>query len=183
MKILASRPTALSGVLVALLAASGAVAQEAPAGSASAQATNTNTSVGEVVVTAQKREQRLQDVPLAIQAFGGESLENSGIKSATDVLGQVPSASFQSSTPTQTVLQMRGIQQNPSADPSVAMYVDEIPLGFPGYPFLPNIGALDLQRIEVVRGPQGTLYGLGAMGGTVRVITADPSTTEGLTAR
>jgi iron complex outermembrane receptor protein len=175
------------GFLATVLAASGAGAQQTTVGASSgptaAQTTNEPTTLSEIVVTAQRREQALSDVPIAIQAISGESLERQGVKSAADILSQVPSASFQSDTPTQAVLQLRGVSQNPAVDPSVAFYVDEVPLGLPGQPFMPNIEAIDLQRIEVLRGPQGTLYGLGAMGGTVRVITADPSFSEGFGGR
>lgn len=164
------RSISVCGIVTSVLAASSVAAQDA-------------STLEEVVVTAQKREQALAEVPMALQAFTGERLEAQGVQTAADALLQVPSASFQSATPTQKVFQMRGISQNAAVDPSVAFYVDEVPLGFPGMPFMPNIDALDLERIEVLRGPQGTLYGLGAMGGTVRVITADPSFSEGFGGR
>lgn len=171
-----SRKNGIIGFLASVFGASGAPAQE-PSPPADAG------RLDEVVVTAQKREQALKDVPLAIQAFSGESLEREGIKSAADILAQVPSASFATYTPTGSILQLRGISQNAAVDPSVAFYVDEVPFGLPGAPTAPNVDALDLERIEVLRGPQGTLYGLGAMGGTVRVITADPNLTEGFAGR
>lgn len=139
--------------------------------------------MADIVVTAQKREQSLTDVPVAIQAFSGDKLARDGVKVATDIIDRVPGASFQSRTPAKTVLQLRGVAQNPKVDPSVAVYVDEVPLGLPGLPFMPNIDSIDLQRIEVLRGPQGTLYGQGAMSGTLRVITADPSFTDGLSGK
>jgi outer membrane receptor protein involved in Fe transport len=162
---------AYGSVLTGLMLSSAAAAQQAEQ--------ELGSTTAEIIVTAQKREQSLGDVPIAIQAFSGASLEAQGVRAAVDILNQVPSASVQSATPTQAVLQLRGISQNPAVDPSVAVYLDEIPLGFPGQPFMPNIEALDLKRIEVLRGPQGTLYGQGAMGGTVRVITADPDLTGG----
>jgi iron complex outermembrane recepter protein len=165
------------GVVTALILSSPAMAQDA------ADTEDTASTTGDIVVTAQRRDQSLREVPIAIQAFTGEALEAQGIKSATDVINQVPSASFGTMTPTQVTLQMRGVAQNAAVDPSVAMYLDDIPLGFPGMPFMPNIEALDLERVEVLRGPQGTLYGLGAMGGTVRVITADPDASEGFSGR
>jgi iron complex outermembrane receptor protein len=171
----------VSGALTALVVASPVAAQTGTGTAPSAPAEAP--LLGEVIVTAQKREQRLQDVPLAIQSFDGDSLAKQGVKSAADAISQVPSASVQSSDTTNTIFQMRGMSQDAATDSTVAVYVDEIPFGFPNDPGIPAIDALDLQRIEVIRGPQGTLYGLGAMGGTVRVITSDPSFAEGLSGK
>jgi iron complex outermembrane receptor protein len=175
---MARKLTAGGGALAALFVATGAVAENTPS--------DQNASVGnveEIIVTAQRRSERLQDVPIAIQAITGESLERQGIRSATDAVLQVPGVSLQSSTPTQAIFQMRGMPQDAAVDGSVSVYIDDVPFGFPRDPFVPNVDTLDLERIEVLRGPQPSLYGLGSMGGTIRVITADPNTTAGFTGR
>ncbi|MEI9849660.1 MAG: TonB-dependent receptor [Sphingomonas sp.] len=133
----------------------------------------------EIVVTAQKREENLQDVPLSITALGGEKLENLEISDFDDYARYLPSLSYQTSGPGASVVYFRGIASgeiiNHSAQlPSVGTYLDEAPI-------TTIQGALDLHlydiaRVEALAGPQGTLYGASSQAGTVRIITNKPDT-------
>jgi iron complex outermembrane receptor protein len=131
----------------------------------------------EIIVTAQKREQRLQDVGLSVSALGGATLEALGRQDVTALAGQVPSLQVAQYSPTITVFNIRGVSQNDFADSQeapIAFYNDEI--------YVSALGAIsgqtfDLERIEVLRGPQGTLFGRNATGGLVQIITKKPTDT------
>lgn len=128
-----------------------------------------------IVVTAQKREQQLIDVPLAVQAISGEQLEDEGIKELNDLIESIPGASSVSRTaPGFETIQIRGISSGTTGDATVGYYVDDVPFSVPNLQLAPPSRLFDLQRVEVLRGPQGTLYGQGAMGGTIRMVTASP---------
>lgn len=129
----------------------------------------------EIIVTAQKREQNLLDVPLAIQAISGEQLEDSGTSELNDLIESIPGASSVSRTaPGFETIQIRGIASGTTGDATVGYYVDDVPFSVPNLQLAPPSRLFDLQRVEVLRGPQGTLYGQGAMGGTIRMVTAAP---------
>lgn len=131
------------------------------------------TGIGEIVVTAQKREERLRDVPISIQAYGGEDLAARGIESTRQLERLVPSLQFAAIASFPLVF-IRGLGTDnfvPSADPSIATYIDGI--------YVPNgAGAVQslshIRRVEVLKGPQGTLFGRNATGGAISVITDDP---------
>jgi outer membrane receptor protein involved in Fe transport len=142
---------------------------------ASAQTADDNEDSSEIVVTAQKREQALLDVPLAIQAISGADLEESGTSELNDLIESIPGASSVSRTaPGFETIQIRGIASGTTGDATVGYYVDDVPFSVPNLQLAPPSRLFDLQRVEVLRGPQGTLYGQGAMGGTIRMITASP---------
>lgn len=154
------------GVSVAALMTNPALAQDAP---------SNGVDSGEIVVTAQKREQALLDVPLSIQAISGAQLEESGTKELNDLLESIPGASSVSrSAPGFETIQIRGIASGTTGDATVGYYVDDVPFSVPNLQLAPPSRLFDLQRVEVLRGPQGTLYGQGAMGGTIRMVTASP---------
>jgi iron complex outermembrane receptor protein len=134
----------------------------------------------EIVVTAEKRQSTVQNTPLSITAISGETLQAQGISNLSGVIEEVPGISVRTAGPGQTQLQMRGLASSGGESPTVGFYLDETPL-------TPPTGALngkvvidpdlyDLNRVEVLRGPQGTLYGASSMGGTIKLITnqADP---------
>lgn len=128
-----------------------------------------------IVVTAQKREQALLDVPLAIQAISGEDLEEAGASELNDLIESIPGASTVSRTaPGFETIQIRGIASGTTGDATVGYYVDDVPFSVPNLQLAPPSRLFDLQRVEILRGPQGTLYGQGAMGGTIRLVTASP---------
>jgi len=129
----------------------------------------------ELVVTAQVRRERLQDVPIQMQALSAETIANAGIKSTADALAQVSNVTFdRGNTFRTTYITMRGLTQLNNADPPVAFVIDGVPqtdqtqLG---------IDLFDIERIEVVKGSQGALYGRNAVGGAINVVTKLPTDT------
>tara|TARA_B110000008_G_scaffold171035_1_gene170722 strand:+ start:1618 stop:3981 length:2364 start_codon:yes stop_codon:yes gene_type:complete len=135
--------------------------------------------IEEVVVTALRREQSLQDSPVSISAITGENLEKMGAKSFIQYARSIPSLSFIDTGPGQTQIVIRGIateqvrQDFPKVKESVGVYIDEVPVSTARNALDPNL--FDIERVEVLRGPQGTLYGSGSLAGTVRVITNKPN--------
>lgn len=125
----------------------------------------------EIVVTAQKREQNLQDVGISVSAFSGDQLKDLGVGNTVDITQQIPGLQFQSFTPAFTALNLRGISQNNFQDnleAPVAVYVDNAYIGSMN---AINGQLFDVERVEVLRGPQGTLFGRNATGGLVHYIT------------
>lgn len=131
----------------------------------------------EVVVTAQKREQSLQDTPIAITAFGSRDLEQKGIDNITDLGTFAPNVKITplpSNTASATIAIRGSVTSNPAItwEPTVGMYLDGTYIG----KFAGNVFKIaDLERIEVLRGPQGTLYGKNTIGGAVNMITRTPT--------
>jgi len=134
-----------------------------------------------IIVTARRREERLLDVPLSITAITGETLEEQGILEITQVAQQIPNITLEVSRGTNTTLTafIRGVgQQDPVAgfEAGVGLYVDDVYLNRPQAAVL---DVYDVERIEVLRGPQGTLYGRNTIGGAIKYVTArlpdDPS--------
>ena len=128
----------------------------------------------EVIVTAQKREQSLQDVSVAVTAVSGDRLQEAKIDSLEDLQAIVPSITFGNDFNVAKTY-VRGIGTNtsvPGSDPGVAMYVDGAVLSRPGEQFT---SFFDLDRVEVIRGPAGTLFGRNAVGGAINLITAKPT--------
>ncbi len=129
----------------------------------------------EILVTAQKREVGLQDAPLSISAFSGESLERGGILNAEDLARSTTGISFTNPTPFDLELNMRGVMNTrldaPSASRSVGLFMDEVVVGRMG---LMSVDFYDLERVEILRGPQGVLLGKNVVGGAINIITASP---------
>jgi len=150
-------------------------AQQVPA----SQQTANGIQLDEIVVTAQKYAQRLQDVPLSVAAVTGDEIRARGATSLEDLQYSIPDLSAFQYGPGVEFIQIRGIAGNVGG-PTVGQYVDEMAIsGTNAYSrYTPDIRLLDMDRIEVLRGPQGTLYGEGSIGGTVRYVTASPSLTE-----
>jgi outer membrane receptor protein involved in Fe transport len=124
----------------------------------------------EIVVTAQKREQTQLDVPLSITAISGETVSRRGASTIEDLQYAVPGLSITQFSPGQQRVQLRGISVF-SGLPTVGVYMDEMPLNVESNQTGQDVRLLDIARVEVLRGPQGTLYGQGAVGGTIRYIT------------
>lgn len=158
------RRTLVAGVSVfAMLAATTAYAQESD-----------DLDNGQViVVTAQKREQRLIDVPMAVAVLGGEDLEQRGIDTVQDLSFAVPGLTMREDGPGSYTIFLRGLANQSGSGALVSMYLDEAPLSLSGYDQLSPV-PLDFARVEVLKGPQGTLYGQGSAGGTIRFVTNDP---------
>jgi iron complex outermembrane receptor protein len=136
----------------------------------------------EVVVTAEKRESNVQSTPISITAITGEQLEARGLTDLVSVAQEVPGVSFKSSGPGQTELAMRGLSSAGGESPTVGFYLDETPITPPAGASNGKVtidpSLYDLTRIEILRGPQGTLYGAGSMGGTVKLVTNQPDPTK-----
>lgn len=127
--------------------------------------------IEEVVVTAQKREQSAQDVPISISAFNEEFIATSGMGNVTDIVKFVPGMGFQTDGPTQSVLSIRGIGTSAfsaSADSSVGVFLDDV---YSGHPLTSAQSFFDVERIEVIKGPQGTLFGRNTSAGAISVIS------------
>ena len=130
--------------------------------------------VGEIIVTAQKRAERLQDVPIAVSAFDEAKLTETGFDEISDLTQLVPGMQFGNFGPVAFVA-LRGISyENTTAagDPGVALHLDGV---YIGRPVATLFSAFDTERTEVLRGPQGTLYGRNATGGSVNLITKKPT--------
>lgn len=152
------------------LAVCAALQATAFAGAASAQESR---RLEEVVVTAQKREQRLIDVPMSISAFSGDELQQKGITNIQDLSFAVPGMSLREYGPGSYIIFMRGLANTDSNGALVSVYLDEAPLTLTGADQL-DLRPIDLQRVEILKGPQGTLYGQGAIAGTVKYVTNSP---------
>lgn len=122
----------------------------------------------EIIVTATRSAQSIQKVPISIQALGAETLANRQVKGLSDFAILLPSVSFAGLGPGRTALYFRGIVPAGGAYPSVGYYLDDIAMNIVG---VPDIHIYDVERIEALSGPQGTLYGAGSLAGTLRIIT------------
>lgn len=131
-----------------------------------------------IIVTALKRSQRVLDVPQSISVISGESLENQHAQRLSDYLTRIPSANIVESQPGQARIVLRGVNAG-GVGATVATYIDETPIGSAtsladGAVLAPDIDPFDLARVEVLRGPQGTLYGANSLGGLVKYVTVAP---------
>jgi iron complex outermembrane recepter protein len=131
----------------------------------------------DIVVTASKREQNLQDVPLAITAIGTERLDELQVKEFQDVVKFLPSVTIQTLAPGFSQVYFRGVASGENANhsaslPTVGTYLDEMPITTIQGAL--DIHAYDLARVEALAGPQGTLYGASSMAGTIKLVTNQP---------
>jgi iron complex outermembrane receptor protein len=134
-------------------------------------------TLADIVVTAEKRAQRLIDVPSAITALDGDALRRAGIKTMLDLSYAVPSLVVQDTGGGYQRYFIRGIANGNGATSLVGVYLDEADITNNSNTQL-DVRAGDIERVEVLKGPQGTLYGAGSAGGTVRLITHDPDLTQ-----
>jgi iron complex outermembrane recepter protein len=168
MKKLRLLGTLIAGSLLSLYAS----AQTAPI--SAAVSGNTGTDLGEIVVTAQKREQKIQDVPIAITAISGAKLDEERVEDNYGLVALTPALTVNRSTATTAVTFLRGVGSPnviPGDEPSVATYVDGFYQGPANSAVLPYN---NLDHVEVLMGPQGTLYGRNATGGLISLITPAP---------
>ena len=155
----------------------------APAVSAKSVATMTNDSgqIDEIVVTAQKRSESLQDVPISIQALGTKKLDELQVNNFNDYVKYLPSVSFQSVGPGFAQVFFRGVSSGENGNhsgplPTVGIYLDEQPITTIQGAL--DIHVYDIARVEALAGPQGTLYGASSEAGTIRIITNKPDPTK-----
>lgn len=176
----------LSGTLLAtgLFAALPAMAQDTPAARAVTQPEGTNVGIADIVVTAQRRSQSIQEVPLSVSALSSEELGSPTVSGIKDLAGRVPSLIIDtvSSGPKAAAISIRGISFDDiekSFDPAVGVVVDGVFIGT-------NTGQLldsfDLAGLEVLRGPQGTLFGRNTIGGVINVTRTKPTGELGIKA-
>lgn len=169
------RVAVLAGVALAAVVAPALPAQAQPAASAAA--------AGDIIVTAQRREQLLQDVPISVTALGAAQLRANSIETASDLALRTPGLTVGGYDPVQLDFSMRGIGSTPGiaqgagGNPSVVVFVDGVYAGRGG---IPDLDSLDLERVEVLRGPQGTLFGKNAIGGLIQFISRKPDATPSL---
>ena len=167
------RGLAAACALVCAAAAPGLRAQDAP-DSAQALASTAAAALPSVTVTAAKRSESLQQVPVAVSALDGETLENANRNTLGSLTSAVPSLNFRTGASNKdTSLFVRGvgtISTSPGVEPTVSTVIDGVPLARPGQS---TLDLLDVQRIEVLRGPQGTLFGKNASAGVVNIVSRE----------
>jgi outer membrane receptor protein involved in Fe transport len=158
-----------------LMVAWGVAAFASHSGAALAQtAVDAGDQLGEIVVTAQKRNERIQDIPISVSAISGAELERAGARDFKDVLLSIPGVSYSGSEPGQSRYSIRGVSTAASS-PTVGIYLNDISLITIGTNFTGAADPLlvDIERVEVLKGPQGTLYGGSAMGGAIKYVTRE----------
>jgi len=152
----------------------GGSALAAPAGNAPAE----NTGLEEIIVTAEKRESTVQATPIAMTALSAGDLADQNITSIQDLVGAIPGISLRTAGPGQTEYEMRGLASSGGSVATVGFYLDETPLSASAVALngrtVIDADLFDLNRTEILRGPQGTLYGAGSMGGTIKLVTNPP---------
>jgi len=177
-----SRPLRAAVVATAIIGVLGASFALKVNAESAATPENASVSLDEVVVTASKRISTVQDTPISISAVSGNDLLARGVSSLADLAQGTPGVSLKSEGPSQTEIEMRGMTSSGGNSATVGFYLDDIPLTGPasaqnGHVVIdPDL--YDLNRIEILRGPQGTLFGSGSMGGTVRLISNQPNLSQ-----
>ncbi len=166
----------ISAAIALILAAAAAQAQE----TAAASDRSKKPLLGEVIVTAQKRVEPLREVPMSITVLSGEALERQGADNFQDLVAMVPGLSINSNTRGVSRVTLRGINTGGVAS-TVGVYVNDVPFGSSsglanGAVLSGDFDTFDLARIEVLRGPQGTLYGASSLGGVLKYVANEPST-------
>ena len=137
------------------------------------------TTLGEVVVTASRRAEKVQDVPGQVGTVSGAELNKLKARTLEDFAAFTPGVSFQNASPAADLVVIRGVTTGGTQlSSAIGLYLDDVPIGsstaFGGGVLATNIDTFDLQRVEVLNGPQGTLYGANSLGGTLKYITAPP---------
>lgn len=152
-----------------------AFAQDQELSVAAEEEVGSDNSENVIIVTAQKRAENLNEVPLSIQAFGGDQLSTAGITDASGLSVVTPGLNVARSSANTPIFTLRGVgfnTPNLSSTSPVGIYVDEVAYA---YPYMANGPTFDIERVEVLKGPQGTLYGRNTTGGLVNFITNKPS--------
>jgi iron complex outermembrane recepter protein len=174
-----SRLLSLCAVLLATTVFCGrAAAGPDPAAGPESPAPSAKGELEEIVVTAEKRESTVQATPIAMSAVTGNDLLEQNVSTIQDLVGAVPGISLRTAGPGQTEYEMRGLGSSGGSVATVGFYLDETPLSASAVALngrtVIDADLYDLNRTEVLRGPQGTLYGAGSMGGTIKLVTNQP---------
>src|SRR5271170_858540 len=178
----------LSYAIAAILSGSGMGAATAPAATGPDTSATDSDSIQEITVTAQRRTESIQDVPITIQAITGDTLKQLNVSTFDDLLRYTPNVTFSGNGPGTGNIFMRGLSSGGSGSqsqsttapfPNVALYLDDQSMQFPARNN--DVYMVDMERVEVLEGPQGTLFGGGAQAGEIRYITNKPKlgVTEG----
>jgi len=174
--------TLVSAVLASMSLAAQAQDAAKPAAGAASQAAQADAQV--VTVTANRRREPARDVPVQVNSLSAESLEHAGAASLSDYVGGLPGVDVKTTNgPGLGQVSIRGVTTGDQTIATVGIYVDDVAFGSSsafaaGSTMALDMSLLDLNHIEVLRGPQGTLYGAGAMGGLLKYVTNEPDTTE-----
>lgn len=169
-----SRSLLLGGALVAFTVS--------PAWSQDAQQAP-DLAPGDIVVTAQKRAERLIETPQSVTSLSADDLAKLGADQFVDFANTVPGLQFTTQGAGSSQISMRGVTTGADVGPTVGIYVDDVPYGSSssfanGVRRALDVGLFDIERVEVLRGPQGTLYGASSMGGVLKYVTRSPSLTD-----
>ncbi|MFV3129055.1 TonB-dependent receptor [Niveispirillum sp. KHB5.9] len=160
-----SRQALACGTSAAILLSAGAALAQEAAGPAVLE---------EIIVTAQRRSERLQDVPVTVTAFSAEEIAQARLRQIDDIASRTPGLNFDAFPASQPRVSIRGIgssDRGAAGDPSSAVFLDEV---YMGRPAAVAFDAFDVSRIEVLKGPQGTLYGRNVVGGAINVVSNRP---------
>jgi iron complex outermembrane receptor protein len=131
-----------------------------------------DTAIEEVIVTSRKRQESLQGIPESVTAFNAQAVADARIETIADAIGMTPGVTLiRDEQPGSSTIAIRGVSQNRSGEPPIAFVIDGVPLGNP-YEFMQDL--FDIERIEVLKGPQGSLYGRNAIGGAINITTRAP---------
>ncbi len=174
----ASRSFAIVAILMSSTAAfseAAAQTQEGSQASADKAVAEDERRDSDIIVTATRRQDAIIDIPQSIQAVSNETLERLGAASLQDVINQLPGVSGFSTGTGKSAFNIRGVASFSGSvidSSTVGFYLDEVPLA--NASITPDVTLYDLERVEVLRGPQGTLYGEGSLGGTIRLVTKRP---------
>lgn len=169
------RPVTFGGLLVLSSYSTLAQAQVSTENAPVATADTDPSAPAEIIVTANKREESISKVGLTITALSGDALKSRGVTSLADIAAQVPGLSYTSTSYATPVYTLRGVgfyDSSLASYPTTSVYVDEVPLPFPA---MSNHANYDVQRLEVLKGPQGTLFGQNSTGGAINFIAAKPT--------
>ncbi|MEM9809745.1 MAG: TonB-dependent receptor [Pseudomonadota bacterium] len=161
-----------------ICALSAALLMQNAAAQTSSAAAVADEEIDTIIVTANKREQSLQDAALAVSVVSTETLEGPNIVNLTDISNRIPGLTVTQSSAVQNTVSIRGLTPTSvrvNSFPLVSTYIDDVPISESA---TPNIASYDLSRVEVLRGPQGTLYGESSSGGTIRYVTNAPEIGE-----
>jgi outer membrane receptor protein involved in Fe transport len=174
------RPAGWAALMASTVLAGTPALGAAAASTGATDAAGAGTQIGEIIVTAQKREESLQHVPMSVQALDTKTLTQLNVTSFQDYVKFLPSVQFQGfGVPNESIIYMRGVSDGGNGNhsgplPSVGTYLDEQPITTIGGTL--DVHVYDIARVEVLPGPQGTLYGASSEAGTLRIITNQPST-------
>ena len=174
MRHIARKAAYATASILALSSATGAMAQASAPVAKDQIASSSTDGVGDIVVTARKRSESLKDVPASILAIGAAQLQNLNAKSLQDLNGSAPNFSLNPQDGTLTIRGISSNARNVGFESGAAIYIDGV---YQGRPIGNNQDLTDISRVEVLRGPQGTLYGKNTTAGAVSLVTVSPGNT------